>query len=63
MIDPTDTPKPDNSTAPKPTGDDVPKPPAKPVTVNTPVKKVEPPAEKPPNDAAKRKGKKGDGDQ
>ncbi|MDQ3320911.1 MAG: PBP1A family penicillin-binding protein [Acidobacteriota bacterium] len=62
-IDPTDTPKSDNSTAPKPVGEDVPKPPVKPVTVNTPVKKVEPPAEKPPNDAPKRKGKKGDGDQ
>ncbi|HXG83248.1 MAG TPA: PBP1A family penicillin-binding protein [Pyrinomonadaceae bacterium] len=62
-IDPTDTLKPDNAAAPKPVGDDVPKPPVKPAVAATPVKKAEPPAEKPQNEAPKRKGKKGDGDQ
>ena len=60
-IDPTDTAKPDAPPVSKPS-DDTPKPPAKPVVTNTPIKKPDAPAEKPPSEGAKRKGKKGDGD-
>ncbi len=56
-IDPTETPKIDSPPPVK--SDDAPKPPAP----AAPVKKVEPPpTEKPQSEGAKRKGKKGDGD-
>ncbi len=59
----TDTIKPDDAAKPSATPPPFVAPP-KPVTSNTPVKKPEaPPAEKPKNEATKRKGKKGDGEQ
>jgi penicillin-binding protein 1A len=62
-IDPTEATKTDTPPTVKP--DDAPKPTVKPATpppAAPPVKKADPPAEKPQSEGAKRKGKKGEGD-
>ncbi len=60
-VEPTDAAKPEINIKPStpPRGDDAP---PKPVTSATPVRKTEPPVEKPKTEGAKRKGKKGDGE-
>jgi len=60
-VEPTDAAKPEINIKPStpPRGDDAP---PKPVISTTPARKPEPPAEKPKTEGAKRKGKKGDGE-